>query len=467
MGQVVIRFGAQAGLNIGLTDERLAQQISPGVHGRHDIYDALRILLRGTGAAFLVVGPRTVRIILSRLPIVKPAAPRPAQSPPIPHQAVVVMPPPDDIIVTASKRQTPLANFAGTVSVVNLKSNALANGGVRGTDEVTDQLPILASTQLGSGRDKIFIRGIADSSFNGSSQSTAALYLGEARMTYNSPDPDLILYDVDRVEVIEGPQNTLYGNGAIGGVVRFEPAMPTTKKIEADFTAGASSTQHGGIGEDVAASLNLPVINDRLAVRAVTYHNIDAGYINDPVRNLAQINRSTTAGGRISLHWTPSSEIQVDAGVVYQNIESADGNYVYAGAPDLVRASRVAQPFGNKYALAYVSLVRKGVTNTISATTSFVRQSINTTYDATDYSDLTLPILSTIPRIFQNDENITMVSHETRIFGNNQARPWLLGVSGMYTRENVARAIGPPSAPSFLDTLGNQIGELALFGEYS
>jgi len=85
---------------------------------------------------------------------------------------------------------------------------------------------MLASTNLGTGRNKIFIRGVADSSFNGPSQSIVGQYLGDVRLTFNAPDPDLELYDIARVEVLEGPQGTLYGAGSLGGVVRVCPARP-------------------------------------------------------------------------------------------------------------------------------------------------------------------------------------------------------------------------------------------------
>src|SRR6478735_219841 len=85
----------------------------------------------------------------------------------------------------------------------------------QGTEGVIARLPMLASTNLGTGRNKVFIRGIADSSFNGPSQSLVGQYLGDVRLSYNAPDPDVQLYDFKRVEVLEGPQGTLYGAGSL------------------------------------------------------------------------------------------------------------------------------------------------------------------------------------------------------------------------------------------------------------
>ena len=103
--------------------------------------------------------------------------------------------------------------------------------GAQGSEAVLDRLPMLASTSLGPGRNKIYIRGVADSSFNGPSQSIVGQYLGDVRLTFNAPDPDLQLYDMRRVELLEGPQGTLYGTGSLGGILRLVPNGPTCRHL--------------------------------------------------------------------------------------------------------------------------------------------------------------------------------------------------------------------------------------------
>ena len=223
LGPAIITFGEQAGVNIGLTDPQLAMSVTRGVKGRYDVAHALRLLLRGTGADFETVAPRTIRIVKAHFER-SPPAPRSQATPPPPAA------PSDDIIVTASKQLTPLSSFPGTATVIGLTGNNASAAAPRGTGAIVELLPVLAATNLGPGRNKVFIRGIADSSFNGTSPSTTGLYLGDARLTYNSPDPSLNLFDMRQVEVIEGPQGTLYGNGAIG--------------------------------DDTAASVNLPIRGD-------------------------------------------------------------------------------------------------------------------------------------------------------------------------------------------------------------
>ncbi|WP_432490608.1 TonB-dependent receptor plug domain-containing protein, partial [Flavonifractor plautii] len=79
--------------------------------------------------------------------------------------------------------------------------------------------------------NKLFIRGIADSSFSGPTQSPVGQYFGDMRTTYSGPDPDLKLVDMQSVEILEGPQGTLYGSGALGGIVLLRPSMPSFDSV--------------------------------------------------------------------------------------------------------------------------------------------------------------------------------------------------------------------------------------------
>src|SRR5690606_37210518 len=132
------------------------------------------------------------------------AAARPIASP-----APQTETPSDDvpIIVTASKRDTRLSDYPGAVNL--LDGAELAFGGERGTESILSRLASVSSTHLGAGRNKLFIRGIADSSFTGPTQATVGQYLRDVGLTYNAPDPAWQLYDIASVEVLEGPQGTL------------------------------------------------------------------------------------------------------------------------------------------------------------------------------------------------------------------------------------------------------------------
>ncbi|WP_162987006.1 TonB-dependent receptor [Sphingomonas paeninsulae] len=449
VGSILVEFGRQCGWTIGLTDPVLAGHRSGGVKGRHTPIQALRILLRSTGADFAMLDARSAKVFATREHRVQPAfVSRPLDGEPTPV-----------ILVTASKQQTPLARFPGTVTVVDLNAADPSSSAAQGTAALVTRLPMLSSTELGPGRNKIFIRGIADSSFNGASQSTIGHYIGDARLTFNAPDPDLNLYDMDRVEVLEGPQGTLYGTGTLGGIIRFVPNAPDTTNLKGSFTTALDYTSKGSIGGDGGAMINLPLITDRLAVRAVAYGSIEPGYIDDPSRGKSNVNQTNTKGGRLALRWQPSTDWTVEGGFVVQDIASADGQYVLAGTPDLTRATRIAQPFDNDFRLGYVTLTHRAGSVSVTSTTSIVRHDITTVFDATPSN----PAAPTSQ--YDEQSNITLIAHETRISGATNSFAWVAGVSGLYDKNRFTTALGNLSGPTVKNGVENQIEQIATFGQ--
>src|SRR5690606_8407650 len=317
LSDALLSLGAQAGITIGASDPNLARVRSRQVRGRMTVREALARLLAGTGYRFAFVAPRTVQI--TRVAKATPG-PRPVSRPAVPPPP----PPPTTIVVTGSKQQTPLENFAGTVRMIDIGSSDAGRFGIRGTESVMARLPMLSSTNLGTGRNKVFIRGIADSSFNGPSQALVGQYLGDVRLSYSAPDPDLQLYDFERVEVLEGPQGTLYGAGSLGGILRLVPNSPDPSNASAAFSGGLLITQHGGFGGDLSAMANLPIERERLALRAVVYGASEGGYIDDAGRGERNVNRVGVLGGRAALLWTPGDDWQIELTGLAQFISARD-----------------------------------------------------------------------------------------------------------------------------------------------
>ncbi len=449
VGRALVEFGRQAGWNVGMTDPVLARRPSNRVKGRHRPVEALRLLLRSTGANFMMLDDHSAKVFADALPALRPAPlSRPADAGPTP-----------EIVVTASKQQTPLARYAGTVRVVSLSAASPSSSTAQGTATLVAQLPMLSSTELGPGRNKVFIRGIADSSFNGASQSTVGHYLGDARLTFNAPDPDLNLYDMDRVEVLEGPQGTLYGTGTVGGIIRFVPNPPDMANVKGSITTAIDYTSKGGGGGDGGAMVNVPLMIDRLAMRVVTYGSIESGYIDDPSRGRSNVNQTKTKGGRLALRWQPSPDWTVDGGLVVQDIASADGQYVIAGAPDLTRVTRIAQPFDNDFRLGYITLTHHAGSISLTSTTSIVRHDIATVFDATPNN----PVAPTSRYDEQSD--ITLIAHETRVSGATDTLSWVGGLAGLYNKNRFTTAIGGPSASTVSNGVENQVEQLASFGQ--
>jgi outer membrane receptor protein involved in Fe transport len=449
LGEVAAVLGVQAGVTITVTETDVAAEHSPGVNGNLSLREALDRVLLGTGTEALFYDPTTIRIV------------RKHAAPPAPVPVSAAVEPTEEVVVTASKQTILLDSYPGSVKVVPLERNWVADKAAAGTGAIAELLPILSSTNLGPGRDKLFIRGIADSSFNGPTQATVGQYLGDVRLNYNAPDPDLNLYDMNRVEVLVGPQGTLYGAGSLGGVIRLVPNEPDAQEASVTAAAGLSSTRFGGISWDTAAVLNEPLISDRLALRLVAYGARDAGYIDDVERGLHNINSVTNYGGRMILRAEGLSDWTLDFGALLQNIDSADSQYTLRGDPPLTRRSNIAQPFFNNYRVIYISARRAIGDAELVSTTSTVWHDLTTQFDATG-SDGTTAL-----RRFEENNEIQVFSHETRVTGGGSRTPWVAGVTTLFSSSLLTRTLGSLEAPVQIDGVANVQADVALFGQIS
>lgn len=463
LDQAIIALGRQAGISIALADPSLGKLRVRAVRGRVDAVTALRRLLSGTDLGFSAIDahsfrilriPRAPEVAVNRAPATRPK-PVTALPPIVPES------PPPDLIVTASKRDTGLANFPGSVSVVSFEGRFAPTPGARGTGAIVDRLPVLSETSLGPGRNKLFIRGVADSSFSGPTEATVGQYLGDVRLNYNAPDPDIDLYDVRQVEVLEGPQGTLYGAGSLGGIVRLIPAPPSFDDTALTLRAGISNTAHGAHGNDFAAMVNLPLFKDRLALRAVGYRRIEGGYINDARRGLANVNHSAISGGRLALRVNPGNGWTVDAGLVIQDIATRDGQYSETNQPALARASSIAQPFDNDYRLGQITVHKSWGKLKLNSASAIVKHGVSERFDATQS-------LSPSPVAFDQDLAITLITNETKLSRTApDGRGWVAGLSLVSDQERLTRALGDPAAPSRLSGVRNTLFDGALFGEWT
>ncbi len=208
----VTTLGRLGGISVVVMAPRLWSKPVPRLRGRMSAVVALRLIAARCGGEVEAIDSLLYRIVPRRTPTPPPTPHRPH---PQPEAAKTPEAPPPDIIVIGSKRDLPFGQTAG--QVMRVSGQDLELGGAGGTERLTSRLTTIASTSLGAGRNKLFIRGIADSSFSGPSQATVGQYYGDLRLGYNAPDPDLRLADLAAVEVLAGPQGTLYGAGSMGG----------------------------------------------------------------------------------------------------------------------------------------------------------------------------------------------------------------------------------------------------------
>lgn len=449
LSSAIVAIGNRAGVTIGVADTDLGALPVRAVRGRMSVDTMLTRLLAGTGATYIRADPMTYRIV--RRPKTIRRVPEPVSKSPVAARGSV------DIVVTGSKRSEKLGSYAGSIVVENIDALPAASLS-RGSDALVQQISILSSTHLGPGRNKLFIRGVADSSFNGPTQAVVGQYLGDVRLNYNAPDPDLALYDMNSVEVLEGPQGTLYGAGSLGGIIRLEPNAPDLGKFGLSLIAGGSVTAHSAPSGDIAAILNLPVVTDRLALRVVAYGDTDGGYIDDPSRNLFDINRTITKGGRATLRFRPSADWTIDVGGVVQNIDSRDGQYATRDLSSLQRTSVIAQPFDNDYSLASLVVHHEMGRTTLVSASSAVFHDVGSTYDAS--------ASAVSPVRYHENNGISQFTNETRLSHDAvDGGGWVGGIELLRNTDRLSRTLGPPGAEGAISGTRNIVEQVSAYGE--
>lgn len=455
LGQSAALLGRQAHVSLGVTDPALAKIQAPAVAGLLSVSEALRYLLRGTGARVDVVGYDTYLITAAA----KRRPPPPKRSASRTGRAVQSQRPDlGEIVVTVTKRATALGAYPGAVTIVTEEDLDRAKG-LRGSDALVATQPIVSSTYLGPGRNKLFLRGIADSSFSGPTQATVAQYLGEARINFTAPDPDLQLYDIQQVELLPGPQATLYGAGSLGGVIRIVPNPPQLNAASARLSFGGSQTFHGGTGWDGAGMLNIPLVHDQLSARVVAYRSDEAGYIDDVRRKLVDVNPVHIGGVRASARATLSDDWTVDLIAVAQRIRGDDAQYSTIPDQPLTTASSVRQNYSNAYSLVGASAHHDFSRARLVVSGAASRQNVRERYDATS---------DKLPMAFDQETGVTLHSLEVRALSAEPSPiDWLAGVAFAENSYVQTRAFGSPAAPQPLPWLHNKQVEMAAFGEIS
>jgi len=191
----------------------------------------------------------------------------------------------EEIMVTATKRSASAQDIPVAVQALGEKS--LKNLRVDVFSDYLLQLPGVTSGGSGPGQGTIYIRGLASTTPNLATAGVAglapnvALYLDEQPVTQVGRNLDVYAADLNRIEVLSGPQGTLFGASSQAGTIRLITNKPRLNKFEASINGGMSFTKGGKMSEKLEAMINIPVIDDKLAVRGVFFADVQGGYIDN------------------------------------------------------------------------------------------------------------------------------------------------------------------------------------------
>lgn len=399
----------------------------------------LATLLNGTGYRARQVAPTAWRIErATTIPAPRPTPPAPVALPPPPP---INLPP---IVVTATKQPLNLYALPASVSLVALTDFPVGSGVIDATPDIARRIDGLALTALGPGRNRMFLRGVADSAFGGESQSTVAVVLDETRLTYAAPDPDLRLIDMLQVEVLKGPQGSLYGTGPLGGIYRMVSHQADLNASDTSMSAAGSIGGHGGAGYAASFVRNMPIAAGSAAVRVVGYAELAPGWVD--TGNRTNANATHVYGGRVQLGIAPAAGWRLDVTTLAQWLNSSDSRYTYdRGQYD--RPAQLPEPHDND--LSHAAARLHGTIGAVDVTVSsgMTWHEVADSFDATTGAD---NAGATTPTLLTDRHNYKVWDSELRLRGQLGNATWLIGLSHLDASQRLDRTLSDRTQSSLV-----------------
>ncbi len=351
IGAALMELSARSGVHIMLAQSAGDSVRFSGIEGTYTLQAALDQMLEGSGLMYEFVADDSV--------LVREASQTGGPDRDVEKTDSEVI---EEMVVTATKRETRLQDTA--LSITALGSDLIEKRGLTQMSDYLSTLPGVTMQDRGAVGNSIVIRGIAVQPEQ--EKEAVGVYFGETPVTGLGLDGaghgDFKMVDIDRVEVLRGPQGTLYGSGSMGGTVRIIPAAPDLQQLEGKVAVQYSNTDRfGGNNSVVQGVLNMPIIEDVLAVRGVAYRHDNSGYIQniaasytgpgnvvDPVSAWGgsvadQDDRGAndTTGFRVAALWQPLEELSVTLSHSWQETNQTGWSNADLSLPGRSQQTRV------------------------------------------------------------------------------------------------------------------------------
>lgn len=385
----------------------------------------------------------------------------------------------EEIIVTARKREELIQDIPWSIRALSERELEQL-----GADDFLDYARTVAGLSFisfGPGFTKIVIRGVSEGRST-RNQATTGIYIDETPVTRNGINPDLRLFDVQRVEVLRGPQGTLYGSASMGGTIKVVTNKPDAGAFASKIDASYSGTRHGDGNAKVNAMVNIPVIDGKVAFRAVGYYRDTGGFIDSPDLGLNNVNDEEIWGARLAARFDVNEALTVTVSFMIQNsnigpppeddlnFDPVSGEFV--DIPDLKQSRLVENVQDDDQQIYNLTINYDFGWAELVSSTSYFKRSFFQMQDISDAFGVPLTIDS-------DDPNKDFIQ-ETRLASTGDSRfAWLAGVfysdrnkngSTAFASKDTLEGILPPFllGDALLDaTLGGGNEQLALFGEVS
>ncbi|MGH2447001.1 MAG: TonB-dependent receptor domain-containing protein, partial [Chloroflexota bacterium] len=384
-----------------------------------------------------------------------------------------------EIIVTATRRAQSLQQVAG--GIVPITQAMVRDTGAQTLSDIAASAPGLSFGEMSPTEQVFTIRGVNTTSQVSSLQSPTALYFDEVPVSdpyLSELTPSFQLFDVSRVEVLLGPQGTLFGAGALGGAIRVISNKPQLRQFDVDVEGTTSFTAEGDPSYATNAMVNIPLVDDKLALRMVGTYVKDGGYIDNIGLGLKSYNAVRTSAIRAELKWQVSSRLSILGTYAYESDRPDASPYTLYGTKSYVFSSGVIDRSPEVLNIVNIDAVYSGDDFTFTSSTSYLHrdptQQSDITGLASQVTGLTTPAIDVV---FGHTRNLVQ---EFRFASpGQQAFRWLGGVylqkydidereiSSQLGAGAEFSSIGYPSDTILNDTYTGYVNEEALYGELS
>jgi outer membrane receptor protein involved in Fe transport len=309
----------------------------------------------------------------------------PASSPAASGQAQLA-----EVVVTALKRSTNIQQTPVSMSAIGAQQ--LTDQGITDSSQLSRVAPNLIINQGSNGTDRLTIRDIY-----AAGEPTVGLYYDDTPVTGSvgvtsdagGSTPDIQLFDVQRVEVLRGPQGTLYGAGSMAGTVRLIFNQPNLRQFGGTAAAQVDSVTGGDVGYDTQAEVNIPLVKDVVGARVVGFYQHQGGWLDNTILGLHHFNSSDNRGGRLLVRVKPAKNITVDGLAVFQNRQGYSSAWNYQtyvkGGPKYDQALETQTPVRDKLELYSGTLNWDFGFATLTAIGSYTRRDLAYNFDYSPY----------------------------------------------------------------------------------
>jgi iron complex outermembrane receptor protein len=412
-----------------------------------------------------------------------------------------------EIVVTALHRSAGVQSVP--ISIEALSGDALSKTGATQLNDYYREVPSLNVTAGQGGANQISMRGV-----NAAGEATVGVYYDETPVTGPSATtqnsganaPDLNLFDVQRVEVLRGPQGTLYGASSMAGTIRIIFNKPDYSAYEFATEDQVSSTVGGSIGYFSRGMANVPLVDGKLAVRVVGYYERRPGWIDNVHFGTENVNDSENRGVRSLIGFKPDDATTLTATLLYQKSVAEDLQGWFPSVGTYKSNSPVQLPFDQQTQLYNLTGDRKFGFATLTATASWYRYDYQRSADLTPTANLyahtasacaayfalttactasqmsawTAHALSLLPAIAYQPAFVRSQDYEVRLASDEQMPAWLQWtIGGFYEKrfdhivsENVSAVPATGALTDPLQLIGSRFvqtneRQAAGFGELS